>query len=60
MNALVDALKECDSWSETEDRGQRVRHGRYGVTIYFNTREDTEAFKKEVLRVSLGDYDRRF
>jgi len=38
---LYAAVKDCDSWStSTEDLGADKKHGRFGVTVFFDNVED--------------------
>ena len=43
---FLQAAQRSDSWGEVEDQGADCKSGRYGVMIFFDTKEEAEAFHR--------------
>lgn len=58
MDDLIDSLKKCDSWSNVEDHISETNpNGNYGVTVFFNSREEAAWFHQQMVQ-QMGGGDR--
>lgn len=50
---IVKILQKCDTWSDVKDDGGK--RGRFRVSVYFDELEDANAFKVEMMMITIGN-----